>query len=218
MYQRARKFAAAMGDAAAFVELAELQLEAYVVAMNALALVDPKSQWVTLPITAETGHEVRALGSGAPASPGTEAEETRCSPVRLQPRKRRRLSKHIPEDKYALGNRDSEVVELKDMQYEYALIAARVELAQRDPTTLSAGGEFFPHLGPPMLLPWSHTRVAWTCVQTLRCRPPRSSCDSHRRAGSTLRWLPPVPSTWTCPTSSVTSPRVAFACHRIQMP
>lgn len=58
MYQRARKLAAVMGDASAFAELAELQLEAYVVAMNSLALVDPKSQWITLPITAETGHEV----------------------------------------------------------------------------------------------------------------------------------------------------------------
>ena len=62
----------------------------------------------------------------------------------MQPRKRRRLTKHIPEDKYALGKRDSEVVELKDMQYEYALLSARVELARRDPTLLSAGGEFSP--------------------------------------------------------------------------
>ncbi|KAI0637706.1 nucleoporin Nup120/160-domain-containing protein [Trametes polyzona] len=112
MYQRARKLAALMSDPATFAELAELQLEAYVVAMNALALVDPKNQWVTLPITAETGNE---------------------------PRKRRRLSKHIPESKYALGRRDAEMVELKDMQYEYALLAARVELARREPTLLSAG-------------------------------------------------------------------------------
>ena len=62
----------------------------------------------------------------------------------MQPRKRRRLTKHIPEDKYALGKRDSEVVELKDMQYEYALLSARVELVRRDPTLLSAGGEFSP--------------------------------------------------------------------------
>ena len=61
MYQRARKLAAIMSDASAFAELAELQLEAYVVAMNSLALVDPKSQWITLPITAETGHEVSGL-------------------------------------------------------------------------------------------------------------------------------------------------------------
>lgn len=61
MYQRARKLAALMGDPAAFVELAELQLEAYVVAMNSLALVDPKNQWITLPVTVETGHEVSGL-------------------------------------------------------------------------------------------------------------------------------------------------------------
>ncbi|KAM5532722.1 hypothetical protein V8D89_013614 [Ganoderma adspersum] len=114
MYQRARKLEALMGDASAFAELADLQLEAYAVAMNALALVDSKSQWITLPIVSETGRE---------------------------PRKRRKLSKYIPENKYALGKRDSEVVELKDMQYECALLSARVELVRRDPTLLS-GGEF----------------------------------------------------------------------------
>ncbi len=61
IYQRARKLEAAMGDATAFAELAELQLEAYVVAMNSLALVDPKSQWITLPITTESKHEVSGL-------------------------------------------------------------------------------------------------------------------------------------------------------------
>ena len=60
MYQRARKLEALMVDASAFAELADLQLEAYVVAMNALALVDSKSQWVTLPIVGEAGREVRA--------------------------------------------------------------------------------------------------------------------------------------------------------------
>lgn len=49
-----------MGDASAFAELADLQLEAYAVAMNALALVDSKSQWITLPIVSETGREVRS--------------------------------------------------------------------------------------------------------------------------------------------------------------
>ncbi|TBU50494.1 nucleoporin Nup120/160-domain-containing protein [Dichomitus squalens] len=112
MYQRARKLEALMGDASAFTELVELQLEAYIVAMNALALVDPKSQWITLPIVTETGNE---------------------------PRKRRRLSKYIPESKYASGKRDTEAVDLKDMQHEYALLSARAELVRRDPTLLSAG-------------------------------------------------------------------------------
>ena len=71
-----------------------------------------------------------------------------ADPARQQPRKRRRLSKHIPEEKYGLGKRDSEVVELKDMQFEYALLAARVELARRDPTLLAAGGTSFPYPDP----------------------------------------------------------------------
>ncbi|CDO74132.1 hypothetical protein BN946_scf185043.g182 [Trametes cinnabarina] len=112
MYQRARKLASLMGGPAKFLELAELQSEAYVVAMNSLALVDQKNQWITLPITVETGHE---------------------------PRKRRKLTKHIPESKYGIGRRDAEMVELKDMQYEYALLSARVEVVRRDPTLLSAG-------------------------------------------------------------------------------
>lgn len=35
------------------------------------------------------------------------------------------------------------MVELKDMQYEYALLSARAALARGDPTLLSAGGAFF---------------------------------------------------------------------------
>ena len=142
MYQRARKLTTTMGAASTFVELAELQLEAYVVAMNSLALVDMKNQWITLPITAETGHEVSGL------LPRT-GKSTDSLTSHGQPRKRRKLSRHIPEDKYSSGRRDSEVVELKDMQYEYALLSARVELVQRDPTLLSAGGEFLPDLAHP---------------------------------------------------------------------
>ncbi len=37
------------------------------------------------------------------------------------------------------------MVELKDMQYEYALLSARVELVRTDPTLLTAGGAFYPH-------------------------------------------------------------------------
>ncbi|KAI8984997.1 nucleoporin Nup120/160-domain-containing protein [Trametes punicea] len=141
MYQRARKLATLMGDPATFFEFAELQLEAYVVAMNSLALVDPKNQWIMLPITVETGHE---------------------------PRKRRRLTKHIPESKYGLGRRDAEIVELKDMQYEYALLSARVEVVRRDPTLLSAGELALP---PTSLLlrlaQWNRFNTAMTIARSL---------------------------------------------------
>ncbi|OJT13189.1 Nuclear pore complex protein Nup160 [Trametes pubescens] len=139
MYQRARKLAALMGDPAAFVELAELQLEAYVVAMNSLALVDTKNQWITLPVTVETGHE---------------------------PRKRRRLSKHIPESKYAPGKRDAEMVELQDMQYEYALLSARAALARGDPTLLSAGELALP--APSIVLRLAQSNRFNTAMATAR--------------------------------------------------
>lgn len=58
MYQRARKISNLLGDPANFSSLAELQLEAYVVAMNALSLLDQKTAWIAIPATVETGHEV----------------------------------------------------------------------------------------------------------------------------------------------------------------
>ncbi|GBE79204.1 hypothetical protein SCP_0204010 [Sparassis crispa] len=122
MYQRARKLASLFGDPANFIEIAELQLEAYVVGMNALALTDQKNAWIVLPVTAESEHE---------------------------PRKRRKLSRYIPEDKYGPGKRDMEVVELADMQYEYTLLAIRLELIRRDPTLLSAGEAL---LSPPSVV------------------------------------------------------------------
>lgn len=58
MYQRARKLASLVDDRSQFMELAELQLEAYVVAMNALSLVEQKNAWIAMPVTAEAEHEV----------------------------------------------------------------------------------------------------------------------------------------------------------------
>ena len=61
MYQRARKLASLSNSSPQqFVTLAELQLEAYLVSINALSLVDPKSAWIILPFTAEPGNEVLA--------------------------------------------------------------------------------------------------------------------------------------------------------------
>ncbi|GBE86753.1 hypothetical protein SCP_0906340 [Sparassis crispa] len=122
MYQRARKLASLFGDPANFIEIAELRLEAYVVGMNALVLTDQKNAWIVLPVTAESEHE---------------------------PRKRRKLSRYIPEDKYGPGKRDMEVVELADMQYECTLLAIRLELIHRDPTLLSVGEAL---LSPPSVV------------------------------------------------------------------
>ena len=42
------------------MSLTRLQLEAYIVSINALSLVDPKSAWIVLPFTTDTNNEVSA--------------------------------------------------------------------------------------------------------------------------------------------------------------
>lgn len=65
MYQRARKLGNAISNnPVQFLDLAELQLEAYLVSINALSLIDPKSAWFVLPISAESGNEVRICATG----------------------------------------------------------------------------------------------------------------------------------------------------------
>jgi Na+-translocating ferredoxin:NAD+ oxidoreductase RnfA subunit len=50
MYQRARKLQDIVTDAASFVSLAEDQLEALSIAINALYLVDEKAAWILMPL------------------------------------------------------------------------------------------------------------------------------------------------------------------------
>lgn len=50
MYQRAIKLRDAIVDAKSFVSLAESQLEALSVAINALYLVDEKVAWIFVPV------------------------------------------------------------------------------------------------------------------------------------------------------------------------
>jgi hypothetical protein len=59
MYQRARKLQNLINDPTSFSSLAEAQLEAYVIAINALSLVDAKNAWVVLSVPPESAHEVR---------------------------------------------------------------------------------------------------------------------------------------------------------------
>ncbi|RDB20540.1 hypothetical protein Hypma_012453 [Hypsizygus marmoreus] len=111
MYQRAKKLQDLTHDPLSFSTLAEEQLEAYTVAINALSLVDLKNAWVLLPISADHAHE---------------------------PRKRRKLSRHIPENKFTPGKFDADIIRLSDMQYDYALLSAQVDMVRREPTLLSS--------------------------------------------------------------------------------
>lgn len=108
MYQHARRIAPLVASSAQFTEISELQAESLLVAMNALSLIEPKSAWISLP-----------------ALPDAEKHHL----------KRRRLSKHISDDKYRLGTKDVEVVDLMDLRREYMLIKSRLDLTQRDPSS-----------------------------------------------------------------------------------
>ncbi len=121
MYQRARKLAAlsnAINDPAQYFVLGEQQLEALVISSNALALLDQKDAWIVLPVVPE--------GPGA---------------ARPSERKRRKLTKHIPEDRFAGGKRDFEMVKRSDVIAEYTLLNAQLDLVRKDPELLRASGE-----------------------------------------------------------------------------
>ncbi|TFK43307.1 nucleoporin Nup120/160-domain-containing protein [Crucibulum laeve] len=121
MYQRARKLEEVATDASVFLTLAADLVEALSIAINALSLVDQKTSWILMPISPDSMNECR---------------------------KRQKLSRHIPEAKYTVGRYDAEIVHLADMQYDYALLCAQIDIIKRDPTLLSSP-EF---LLPPSLI------------------------------------------------------------------
>ncbi|KAJ6567297.1 hypothetical protein DFH09DRAFT_1156619 [Mycena vulgaris] len=115
MYQRARKLQDLIAsDISLSAPLAGQQQEAYMVAINSLSLVDSRNAWFLLPVLV-------------------------ADHAREQPHKRRKLSKHIPESRFTPGTHDSEVVTLSEIQYEHALLAAQLDLVQREPALSSFG-------------------------------------------------------------------------------
>jgi nuclear pore complex protein Nup160 len=120
MYQRARKLAALSNteEPMQYFALAEQQLEALIITSNALSLLDQKDTWIVLPVAPEGQQGAR------------------------QPEpKRRKLTKHIPEDRFASGKRDLEIVKLSDVIAEYTLLSAQLDLVRKDPELLRAIGE-----------------------------------------------------------------------------
>lgn len=60
MYQYARRLSAYMASPQQFVALSEMQAHAYLVAMNALSLIDHKSAWISMPATPEAISQVHS--------------------------------------------------------------------------------------------------------------------------------------------------------------
>jgi len=132
MYQRAVKLSALANDVSQFMSLAEQQLEAYAVAMNALSILDRKNAWIVLPLSSENG----------------------------QLRKRRKLTRNIPEDEFGSSKRNSEIVALADIIFEYTVLSARLDLVRKDSSLIQAGG-----------MVSFHTSVFLTTHQGRRCSP-----------------------------------------------
>lgn len=122
MYQFARRLTPLMEKSPQFSAIAEMQVQAYLVAMNALSLLDPKNSWITLPNPPEASLSVFLFFF----FPGLLPEFL----LNLQINKRR-LSKHVPAEKYQLDARDVEVVNLQDLQREYTLVNSRLDLMKR---------------------------------------------------------------------------------------
>lgn len=101
MYQRARILDQQVTETVDMrFMLLSLQLEAYIVAINALCLLDDRDAWISLPLADE--------GEGAGDWRG--------------------FGGALPESKFGEANRDSEIVELVDMRRESELCNARRRL------------------------------------------------------------------------------------------
>ncbi|KAG6820164.1 hypothetical protein H0H93_004427 [Arthromyces matolae] len=111
MYQRARRLCDLITDSGSFASLAEEQLEAYNLAINSLSLIDSNNAWIILPTPADQPYE---------------------------PRKRRRLARQIPENKFTPGRFETDVIYIADMEYDYALLSAQIDIIKRDNSILSS--------------------------------------------------------------------------------
>ncbi|KAK0206120.1 nucleoporin Nup120/160-domain-containing protein [Desarmillaria ectypa] len=105
MYQRARKLREFL-NADSPASLADDVLQSYLLAINSLSLADPQNAWILIPGSVDSEHE---------------------------PRKRRKVAR-IPESKYTPSKYENEIVHLEDVQYEYALLSAQVDIVQRHPS------------------------------------------------------------------------------------
>ncbi|ORY31381.1 nucleoporin Nup120/160-domain-containing protein [Naematelia encephala] len=104
MYLQGRRLGSTSKSVMSGLELATMQARSYLAAINALALVDKRNAWVSVP--SSSVRHLRGL-------------------------KRRRITSYVPEDQFAEGKRAVDIVTLADMQLEYTQILSRLQLAPR---------------------------------------------------------------------------------------
>lgn len=80
-----------MGSPQHFVALSEMQAQAYLVAMNALSLIDPKSAWISMTVTPEIVTQVSSFGFAASCFDIVSAEPKTTEVVQTHSRRQVRL-------------------------------------------------------------------------------------------------------------------------------
>ena len=133
MYIRARKLADLLGGSTHSVAIAELEVEALCVTLNALSLLVEKNPWLVVPST--------TVGTRVGPSRVFAHSSNQRAYTPQHPRKRRRLNDHIPADRLTEGQKDVDVITFDDIQQEYVHCIATLELLRRDAALISAGGE-----------------------------------------------------------------------------
>ncbi|CED82599.1 Nuclear pore complex, Nup160 component [Phaffia rhodozyma] len=110
MYQQGRRFGEINGR---FVDIGPRRAKSYLLAINALSLVDQKQAWLAVPLSADSGNKRR---------------------------KRRKLTSYIPEETFSPSARtkDVEIVELEDIRREYNLVLSTLLLAERFPDSFQS--------------------------------------------------------------------------------
>ncbi|KDE05151.1 hypothetical protein MVLG_04492 [Microbotryum lychnidis-dioicae p1A1 Lamole] len=105
MFQQARRIGETSSRNVTFHDLATLQCQGYLAAINALSLVSPDHAWAAI-------------------STSTLAED------RAAPPKRRRLSYDIPDDELSLDTSSPpDILDLSDIRQEYTIALSRLQLA-----------------------------------------------------------------------------------------
>ncbi|CAD6926017.1 unnamed protein product [Tilletia controversa] len=153
MYQLAQKygelhrtgglFSADTDPAENFLDLAKLQAQSYLAALNALALCHPKEAWFSdstsssmnmteqeeSPIDIDADDDLQSSGERR-ADAFSSAERDGEENYAASSAKRRRLTTYIPEHMFQEVRRPIHMVRIDDVRREYHLVLARLELVR----------------------------------------------------------------------------------------
>jgi nuclear pore complex protein Nup160 len=117
MFLQGRRFTDGAGYKIQPFELAAMQARSYLVAINALALVDKRNAWVSVP------------ARGTKVSGGHQSAWRYL--MIQQSNKRKRTTSCIPEEEFSKGRQAIDIVTLDDIRAEYSLVLSKLQLSSQ---------------------------------------------------------------------------------------